>query len=467
MVDFKQYFKNKKITLMGLGLLGRASGDAAFLAECGAKLTVTDLKTKEQLKESLKKLRKYKNIKYVLGRHRLEDFRNCDLVLKTASVPLDSIYINEAKKHNIPVEMSAAIFAQLAGVPIIAVTGTRGKSTVTHLIYHILKSAGKKVILGGNVRGVSNLQLLKKFTPPSSGGARNAEMAVLELDSWQLQGFGEAKISPQISVFTTFFPDHLGYYGSATLTTSKAMKKYFSDKANIFKHHKKDNALIVGSQALPFIKKWQAENKAKIQSKIIVPKAVLPKGWKFNLPGLHNEYNAELAIEVARYLSIPEAKIKKALSTFYPLPGRLQFLRNVRGIKIYNDNSSTTPDATIAALRAVGDAKTRKVILIIGGDNKFLDMSQLLLEIPKFCSKVVLFKERGTDLIREKVFKLQKTGIDIYEEEGLENTIKRAFNVAKAGDIILYSPAFSSFGKYFTNEYNREDRFVKIVKSLK
>ncbi|MFA6177624.1 MAG: UDP-N-acetylmuramoyl-L-alanine--D-glutamate ligase [Candidatus Paceibacterota bacterium] len=451
-IDYKEFFKDKKITVMGLGLLGRGVGDVMFLAECGAKLTVTDLKKKEQLKESLNKLKKFKNIKYVLGRHKLEDFQNRDFVLKAAGVPLDSIYIKEAKRNNVSVEMSASLFVKLADLPIIAITGTRGKSTVTHLVEHILKSADKKIILGGNVRGISNLQLLKQV--------KNAEIAVLELDSWQLQGFGNSKISPNISVFTNLFGDHMNYYKGD-------MKKYFSDKANIFKYQKKEAVLIVGKQAYPFIKKWQKENKEKIKSRIVVSPERLSKDWKFNLPGVHNEYNAGLAIEVARSLSIPDLKIKKALATFSPLSGRLEFLRKLNGVKIYNDNSSTTPEATIAALQAVGNTKKRNTVLIIGGDKKFLDMSKLLKEIPQFCSKVILFKEKGTDLIRAKVFKFRGKGIDVYEEEGLRNTVKKAFSVAKKGETILYSPAFSSFGKYFKNEYDRGDKFMKIVKSLK
>ena len=159
--------------------------------------------------------------------------------------------------------------------------------------------------------------------------------------------------------------------------------------------------------------------------------------------------------------------MKKVLATFTPLPGRLNFLCEINGIKIYNDNNSTTSDATIAALRAIGNTKKRKIVLIVGGDNKFLNMSKLLLEIPKFCSKVVLFKERGTDLIRDQVFKLKIKEVDIYEEEGLLNTIRRAFDIAGRGETILYSPAFSSFGKYFKNEYDRGDKFIKIVKNLK
>lgn len=446
MQNYKQFFKGKKVTLMRIGLLGRGVGDAAFLAECGANVLVVDDAPQKQMQPSVDKLKKYKNIKFKFGKYDLKDFRNCDLVLKGAGTPFNSREIAEAKKHKISVEMSATLFAKFANVPIIGVTGTRGKSTVTYLIAHILESVGKKVILGGNIRGVSTLQLLKK--------TKNADVAVLELDSWQLQGFGDSGISPNISVFTTFYHDHMGYY-------KNNIKKYFSDKINIFKYQTKDDVLVVGSQALPFIKK----SNQKIKSKLIVTPKVLPKGWKFNLPGLHNEYNAMLAVEVARILSISDKKIKRALATFTPISGRLELLGEKKGIKIYNDNSSTTPEATIAAIRAVGDTKKRKVVLILGGDNKFLDMSKLLALIPKYCSKVVLFKERGTDLIRNEAFNFKKKGIEVYEEEGLRDTVNRAFSVAKKGEIILYSPAFSSFGKYFKNEYERGDEFMKLIKA--
>jgi UDP-N-acetylmuramoylalanine-D-glutamate ligase len=102
----------------------------------------------------------------------------------------------------------------------------------------------------------------------------------------------------------------------------------------------------------------------------------------------------------------------------------------------------------------------------MGGDEKNLDMTGLINEIPLWCSKVVLFKERGTDRIRDAIFALKSVGVDVYEEEGLEATVERAFSVAKSGDTILYSPAFSSFGKYFKNEYDRGDQFNDLVKTL-
>ena len=166
MKDYKEYFKGKNITVMGLGLLGRGLGYTKFLAECGANLTVTDLKTKDELKTSLKDLKKYKNIKFVLGKHRLEDFRNKNMVIKSAGVPIDSIYIKEARKHKIPVEMDVTLLVKLAPkITLVGVTGTRGKSMTTALIYEILKknerTLGKKIYLGGNIRGIATLPLLK------------------------------------------------------------------------------------------------------------------------------------------------------------------------------------------------------------------------------------------------------------------------------------------------------------------
>ncbi|MFA6274511.1 MAG: UDP-N-acetylmuramoyl-L-alanine--D-glutamate ligase, partial [Candidatus Paceibacterota bacterium] len=134
MKNFKKQFKDKKITVMGLGLLGRGAGDTAFLAECGANLIVTDLKNKKQLANSIKILSKYKNITYRLSEHKLEDFRNRDFILKSAGVPINSPYLLEARKNGIKIEMSASLFAKVSKIPIIGITGTRGKSTVTHLL---------------------------------------------------------------------------------------------------------------------------------------------------------------------------------------------------------------------------------------------------------------------------------------------------------------------------------------------
>ena len=266
--EVADFFKDKKIILMGLGVLGRGVGDAAFLAECGAQVLVTDLKDKEELQESLSKLREYSNISYRLGGHEIDDFRNCDMVIKAAGVPKNSPYITEARKYSIPVEMSTALFARLAPIRhIIGVTGTRGKSTTTQLIYEILKGDGRKVVLGGNVQGVSTLAKLSEVNEETT--------AVLELDSWQLQGFGDSGMSPSVAVFTNFFPDHMDYYRGDK-------EAYFGDKANIFKYQSTRDTLILGKRVAEEVEKRGYELRSR---KIVVSTSDLAEEYTLKISG--------------------------------------------------------------------------------------------------------------------------------------------------------------------------------------
>lgn len=454
MQDYRALFKGKKITVLGLGLLGRGAGDVEFLAACGAQVLVTDKKTEAQLAESVERLKKYPNVSLKLGGHDAGDFKDCDLVIKAAGVPLNSPEIAVARAAKIPVAMSTALFAKYAaaeGVKIIGVTGTRGKSTISHMINYLLIRANKKVVLGGNVRGISTLAMLPAVEAgdPSRRSEAEADIAVLELDSWQLQGFGDMKISPHIAVFTNLMPDHQNYY--------KNMGEYFADKANIFRYQKSGDALFAGVSVLERVRA------ARPAAAPLVPPAI-PSGWKLKIPGEHNRENAAFAVSALRAIGVSKSQIKSGIESFEGVEGRLQFLGESKGVKIYNDNNATTPEATIAGLRAVGNTKKRNVVLIMGGDDKKLDMTALVEEIPKWCSKVVLFKERGTNTVREDIFEMKKSGIGVYEEKGLHATVERAFAVAEPGETILYSPAFSSFGKYFKNEFDRGDQFIKLVR---
>ena len=433
MKPYERYFKDKKITIMGLGLLGRGLGDVQFLAECGAKLIVTDLKTKEELAPSLRKLKKFSNIVCHLGGHRLEDFRNRDLIIKAAGVPLDSPFIAEARKNKIPIEMSTALFARLSNATLIGITGTRGKSTTTHLIYHLLTSAGKKVFLGGNIKGTATLPLLKKV--------RAGDLVVLELDSWQLQGFGELKISPHVAIFTNFLPDHMNYYKGS-------LARYFADKANIFRFQSRNDFVICDAAV---------SRRIKTKGEKIIAKSLLPS-FSFNLKGTHNRKNAGLAVQAAHLLGIPLEDIQRSLPTFSGVPGRLEFVRAVRGIEIYNDTTATTPHATIAGLKALG--KKKNIILIMGGNQKNLDMRALLKIIPRYTKKVILLPGTGTDSL-PPLFK--KNAI---QTESLKEAFDAAFKNARRGDIILFSPAFTSFG-LFKNEFDRGEQFDRLVRMLK
>ncbi len=437
----KDFFKGKRITVMGLGLLGRGIGDVAFLARQGAKLTVTDRKTKEELAPSLKKLSKFKRIRYVLRGHNEKDFISADMIIKAAGVPLDSPYIRAAKKAHVPIYMSTALFANFAkekGATLVGVTGTRGKSTVTHLIAHILKAAKRNVVLGGNVRGLSTLPQITKI--------KAGDICVMELDSWQLQGFTDLKIPLDVAIFTSFMQDHLNYYSS--------MKLYFEDKAGIYRDQTKKGVLIAGPSAALLIKK----DLKKVRGTFVAVKGTdVPKSWKRALVGDHNSENIACAASAARALGVSEAVIKKAVASFKPVEGRLQFLRMVHGVTIVNDNNGTTPDATIAAVKSM--PQKGRTVLIMGGSDKGISFKSLILEIKKKKALLVLLPGSGTDRFK-KEFKGAAA-----EVPSMKQAVDNAFSLAKAGDTILLSPACASFG-LFKNEYDRNDQFVAAVKKL-
>lgn len=426
---------------MGLGLLGRGVGDIAFLAEKGADLLVTDLKSEQELASSLEMLRKFKNIKFTLGKHDVSDFENRDFILKAAGVPFDSLYIEHARSCGIPIKMSTALFAKYAPVTVIGITGTRGKSTTTILIHHVLeqvyKGTDKNIFLGGNVRGVSTLLFLDE--------AKQGDIAVLELDSWQLQGFGEEKLSPHIAVFTTFMPDHLNYY-------KNDLEHYFSDKAHIYKYQHADDTLVVGEDIEERIK--------DAPGKVIVGKREhVPDDWKIQIPGEHNKLNIACAIAALRLCNIDEEKIKAGVESYMGVEGRLQKIKEIKGVEIWNDNNATTPDATIAAIKALAP---RPLVLIMGGADKNINMSGLVALLKGATKKVILLPGTGTDrLLRE----YDLVGRDIEQVANMKEAVEIAMVSATEGDAVLLSPAFASFG-LFKNEYDRNDHFVVLVNEL-
>jgi len=301
----------------------------------------------------------------------------------------------------------------------------------------------------------------------------------MELDSWQLQGFGESKISPHIAVFTNLMRDHMNYYNGS-------MTRYFQDKANIYKYQKVGDYLIAGKE---IAKKIRSKGYPWTRGRLIIPKPI-SKSWKLKVVGEHNRENAALAACVASEVGAPKNIIKKALENFKGVEGRLQYLKTVRGVKVYNDNNATSPDATIAALRALKldvrrptsrPTSSKNIILIMGGADKGLDMKLLMKEIPKYCKSVVLLSGSGTDKLnmeyrilnieKEKTnqnskFQIPNSKILYYKADNLKQAISLAIKNSKKGDIVLFSPTFASFGM-FKNEYDRNDQFINLVKKLK
>jgi UDP-N-acetylmuramoylalanine--D-glutamate ligase len=449
--QYEPYFRDKDITVMGIGLLGRGVGDIKFLAECGANLIATDLRSKTTLKPSLKELKKYKNISYTLDKHRVGDFRDRDMVIHAAGIKKDNKYLMAAKEDTVPRFMSFGLVMDIlkkegVNVTLIGVTGTKGKSTTTGLIASLLEEAGLKFHLGGNIRGIANLPLLKKV--------QDGDIILAELDSWQLQTLHDVKQSPNIAVFTNFFEDHMNYYEGS-------MKHYFSDKAAIFKYQTKDDDLVLSFNANQAIATYY---KGNVKSKKHFGRfSELPKAWDYTIFGTHNEQNLSLVYKVGKLLKIPHMTIKKALTEFRGVDGRFQYLgtSSKRDLVFYNDNNSTTPGSTIFSLSSIKKRyPDRDIVLIGGGADKGFHYEKLARYIAKNVSYAFLFPGKGT----EKICKVFPTNFKKFTKVlSMRTAFNLALRQAEDGSIIILSPAAASFG-LFNNEYERNDQYVERVK---
>lgn len=442
----EEYFKGKRITVMRIGLLGRGIGDAAFLAEAGAQVTVVDAASSEVMQPAVDQLKQYPNIIWKFGPYDFADFKDADLVLVGAGTPIDEPVLVSCKEQGVLLTQSAALFAKLSGIPIIGITGTRGKSTVTHMIHHVLTElTGEEVLLGGNVRGVSNLQLLHSVHEDS--------LCVMELDSWQLQGFGWMKRSPHIAVFTNFMPDHMNYYHND-------MDAYFADKANIFKYQEESGTFITTSEVFMRAQGLATKEKTSIgQEVVLVDTTILPEDMLLSIPGEHNRLNAALAFAALKALGISEEEIAEALISFKGVPGRLEYVGATElGVRVYNDNNATTPQATMVGIEAVAQGKN--VVVIAGGSYKALDPAPLLPLLEQYCKHLVLLPGSGSDTLAALL--TENDSLSCTRVESLEAAVRESLAIAESGDVVLFSPAFASFG-LFKNEYERNDLFMQLI----
>lgn len=442
MKNWENYFQGKKVTVMGLGVLGRGIADTRFLVETGAEITVTDLKSKKDLKSALEELKDL-GIKYALGKHKKSDFTNADFILKNAAVPPDSKFLKIARFNDIPIEMDETLFLKLMpeNVDVVGVTGTRGKTSTTYIIYEILKElSGRKVFLAGNIQGKATLPLLKKV--------ESGDIVVLELSSWQLQGLGEVHISPNIAVWTNLYPDHLDYYKGS-------MEAYINDKKQIYKYQDEDDFFIYNAEDSFF-----NEILTEVSSDIIpFSKDEVSEDWDLKIRGDHNRSNIAAALKVAEIYNLSKNKVKKVVENFLGVEYRLQYVGEYKGIKFYNDTTSTTP---VASLKALQSFPENEVILIAGGFDKNLDLKEWAKYLQKNISKLVLLKGTGTKRLKDVLTELDAVHIIKGEYNELELALKQAISLADKDSILLFSPGFASFGM-FKNEYDRGEKFNKLL----
>lgn len=434
-------FRGKRVLVMGLGLHGGGVGTVKFLAKNGARITVTDLRNSRILGPALKELKNIRGIKYVLGRHRKEDFLRAQHIIKNPGIRPSSPYLKLARKNRIPITSDVGIFFEKCSAPIIGVTGTRGKSTTAYLIWKFLKTKKRRIWLAGNIRK-SALEILPHI--------KKGDFVVLELSSFQLQDMAQEKKSPQIAVLTNILLDHLNWH--------KNFQEYVKAKSYIFKFQKTDGLLFFNPE----------DPKVRALAKKTVSQAVpgrLPKNlWSLvdSRLGTHYRLAVGLAVTVARHLGILKQNIKKALLTFRGLPGRQEEILIKKGVHFINDTTATTPDAAIAAIKRFKPlTKSHKLILIAGGTDKKLRFQKFAAEIKKSTDALILLPGTAT-----KQLKMQMAEGRWQMAKTMDEAVRKAWGIAQKGDYAVLSPGAASFG-LFLNEFDRGDQFIQAIKRLR
>jgi UDP-N-acetylmuramoylalanine--D-glutamate ligase len=477
-------YQDAVVTVMGLGRYEQGSGLGAtkWLMRQGAQVIVTDLKSEEELEESMQLVMEWYNAYrkefpdrtlyqplFVLGEHRKEHFEDVDLVVKNPAVPTDSEFIQHAEEAGIPVESDVSLFFRFCPYPLIAVTGTKGKTTTTKLIGEMLKEKDEQAIIAGNIN-VSPLEFLDELL------ARGEPTPiVLEFSSWLLESmpnaFQDAGKGPHVAVLTNIFPDHLDRYHS--------YGDYIHTKEMIFEWQQKDQYTVlnfdneltkemqvrVKGQLYRTSKTALPENGAYIQDKTIVFKrdggeeTILPLS-EVALAGEHNIENILTAVCAAKLYGIDTAAIASALKSFTGVAYRQELVREVDEISYINDTTATNPDAVIAALNRFG--ADSDVILLAGGVNKDMEFEGLAAAIARTCKAVLLFEGDASQLlasmIEEKV--TVETGFT-----DMQTMVNRAKALSASGDIVLLSPGAASFN-LFKNEFDRGEQFREAVRNL-
>ena len=458
--DDPNHLAGKRVLVMGLGLLGGGVAAARYaVAQHAAEVTVTDLRGEDVLRPSIAKLAGLP-IRYVLGEHDEADFRRADVVVRNPNVPRGAPLLAIAREAGARVEMEIAWYVRACPGPIAGVTGTRGKSTTTMLLYHILRTAGLDPLLGGNLGGIETLSLLPHATP--------SRWTVLELGNWMLEGLHPIQRSPRLAIFTNLLPDHLNAYDS--------MADYGEAKSSIFRYQGAHDIAIFNADN-EWTRRYADEAPA---GTVWLYSPERRMAWRrgdeasarhdrysslMALRGTHNIGNAQAASLAAELIGVPPGAISAGVASFGGIPHRLEVVRALDGATWINDSASTAPVAGVAALNSFSEP----VVLIAGGNSKNLDATDFARLAAQRCKRIVLLAGNASDAFAEQLrAAAREQGRDIIVE-GPYNDLGRVLAAARAsaapGDVVLLSPGFTSFGM-FLHEFDRGDRFRAAVQAL-
>lgn len=453
------------VTVMGLGLHGGGTGVTRYLSHQGADVTVTDLKSRDELSESLSELEGL-DLEFVLGEHRKSDFASTDVVVVNPAVPLDSPYLDVARENGAVLTSELNLFVTLCPATVAGITGSAGKSTTTSLIGDILKSdPNTRCWVGGNLGG-SLLEEVEHI--------REKDVVVLEISSFQLLHLNWIDWSPTIAVFTNLFPNHLDRHGT--------FEAYAQAKKHMIRYQGSDG-LTVLNQEDDTLMSWEADVRGDLWT-YSSRQAVAEGAWEENdeiyyrlnvdrapvnlmsaqdipIPGTFNLENTLAAICAAKRLGVSDQEIRRGIRAFEPLPHHLEEVGEVNGVTFVNDSVSTTPESTISALKALDDYR---IAVILGGYDKGVSLKQLVEQVVDRAVASVLIGETAERL--QRLIESENASFDCPVKNELEEAVRDAFQlVCDEGGIVLLSTASASYDM-FENYKERGQCFERVVKLL-
>ena len=449
--------KNKKIAVIGLGVSNIPLID--YLKEKQADVTVFDDREEDKIAtDVMGKVIKY-GFKYFLGNGNLENLKGFDMIFRSPSCMPTKPELVAEKQRGAIVTTEIEQLMKSAPCKIIGITGSDGKTTTTSLTYEILKKAGLSVHLGGNI-GIPLFTRLNEIKPE--------DVIVLELSSFQLM---EMDISPDIAAITNITPNHLNIH--------KDYEEYIDAKKNIFKYQTENGILVLNADnELTNSCRNEANGKVimfsssqKLENGYIVEDGIIKKcedGIRrhilntadLKLKGIHNFQNVCTALALTETL----VDIDDAVETIKEFSGvhhRLELVRIIDGVEWYNDSASTSPTRGISALNSLND---KEIILIAGGADKNLDYTPIAKPIVDKVKSLILIGQTATKIYDAVKIELEKQNkqLDIHMCETFEESLNLAKRIAKPGQVVLFSPASTSFDM-FKDMYDRGDKFKEAV----
>ncbi len=457
--DFEKKLKSQKVAVIGLGVSNIPLIE--YLHEKYANVTVFDDREEEKLDQNVMSKVKGYGFKYYLGNGNLENLKGFDLIFRSPSCLPTKPELVAEKARGAIVTTEIEQLMKMVPCKIIGITGSDGKTTTTTLTYEILKDAGYTVHLGGNI-GIPLFTKLNEIKPE--------DIIVLELSSFQLMGM---EVSPDIAVITNITPNHLNIH--------KDYQEYIDAKKNIFKYQNKDGIVIlnydnqitkecasgVKGKVIFFSSKEKLDNGYIVDGDIIKEcdenlRKHLLNTKEINIRGKHNYENICAAIAATNTLvDIDEAL--EVCKNFKGVEHRIEFVKEINGVKWYNDSASSTPTRTISGLNAFDE----EIVLIAGGADKNLDYTPIAEPIVNKVKTLILMGETADKIFNSVKQEEEKQGkdINIYMCNSLSQAVILAKRYSVEGQVVLFSPASTSFDM-FKNMYDRGNQFKKIVEKL-